>query len=192
MRQIVNVLLFVCVLSVPAMAQFTTDPTPGEMYFPFIQYVSPAFGTCPFGNVLSVGTAAWCYVKNPSNTAIPAGVPIGYFASNDRVNGLAAMQDATTKSVNALAAMQDANTKTVTRSLSRLFSLVAMSAAIKDAIPNSGDRYAFRIGTGGFTGNLAGAVGFSVNLGRATRFSLNYGRAKSEDAFSGGINISIH
>lgn len=186
MRRLADVLLFICILSVPAVAQVTTSPTPGEMYMPVLEFVSPLQGFC-FPNILTVGTGGWCNVVNPSNPNIPAGVPVSLYATKSDLNAYATKDD-----LNAVATTQDANAKNAAKVQSRLFSLVAISAALTDAVPNSGDRFALRFNAAGFRGNLAGAVSFSTNITRATRFSMNYGRAKSENAFSGGLNISFH
>ena len=202
MRQITMVLLFVCVVSAPAVAQVTTSPTPGEMYLPVLQFVSPLSGFC-FPNVLSVGTGGWCNVVSPTNSNIPAGVPVSRLATKDDVNtaiaplatrdyvnGLIAPL-ATRDYVNGLVAPL-ATKNEVDSMIHKSFQFAAISAALKDAVPNPGDRFAIRLNAGGFSGNLAGAVGLSANVNRATRVLFNYGRSKSESAMSGGLNLSFH
>jgi YadA-like membrane anchor domain len=75
---------------------------------------------------------------------------------------------------------------------SKLFDLAAVAAALKDAMPNDGDRFALRLNMGGFQGHLAAAVGASVNLNDSFRVSANFGQGERENMFSAGLNWSIH
>jgi hypothetical protein len=77
------------------------------------------------------------------------------------------------------------------RSVSKLYDLVAVSAALQDAIPNQGDRFALRINMSGYQGHVAGAIGGSININEMLRFSVNYGLGKHEDMISGGMNFSF-
>jgi hypothetical protein len=183
------VLLFVCGVSVPAVAQVTTSPIPGETYLPVLEFVSPLSGFC-FPNVLSVGTGGWCNVVSPTNSNIPAGVPVSLYATKDDVNAAIAPL-ATRDYVNGLVAPL-ATKSEVDSMINKSFQFAAISAALKDAVPNAGDRFAIRLNAGGFSGNLAGAIGLSANVNRATRILFNYGRSKSESAMSGGLNFSFH
>lgn len=201
MRQIIIVLLFVCVLSSPAVAQVTTTLNPAETYFPVLQFVSPTFGQC-LGATIS-GSGAWCFALNPANLSLPTGVPVSLLATKDDVNTaivpLATKDDvntaiaplATRDYVNGLIAPL-ATKSEVDSMIHKSFQFAAISAALKDAVPNPGDRFAIRLNAGGFSGNLAGAVGLSANVNRATRVLFNYGRSKSESAMSGGLNFSFH
>ena len=175
MRQIMKVLFVVFVLSVPAMAHVTSTLNPGETYLPVIQFTSPTFGQC-LGASIS-GSGAWCFALNPSNLNVPTGIPTSLFATRDSVNTL----------ISPLATKAEVSSLTA-----KAFRLAAISAALKDAVPNSGDRFAIRLNAGGFNGNIAGAVGFSANVYRGTRVLLNYGRGKSENSLSGGLNFSFH
>src|SRR5262245_32077632 len=121
MRKIVWVLFFVCLLSVPGMAQVTSTLNPSEIYFPVIQFTSPTFGQC-LGSSIS-GSGAWCFGLNPSNTTLPTGVPISLFSTKAELSTVANRIDPDIK---------------------KLYSLAAVSAALQDAIPNSGDRFAFK------------------------------------------------
>jgi hypothetical protein len=67
----------------------------------------------------------------------------------------------------------------------------AIAAAMKDAIPNSGDRFAIRLNAAAFNGQSAGAIGFSYNLNDMARVAVNYGQGRSQSIVSGGVNLSF-
>lgn len=75
--------------------------------------------------------------------------------------------------------------------ISRAFELTAVAAALKDAIPNPGDRFAIRVNAAAFSGQAAGAIGFSYNLTDSARVSVNYGQGRSQGIISGGMNFSF-
>lgn len=115
----------------------------------------------------------------------------GLSATNAAVSQLTtAMNNANTK----LAAIQNQLNNSVSRqnrSFGQLYDLVAVSAALKDAVPLDGDRFALRVNMGGYQGHFAGAIGGSINISDRVRFSMNYGHGKSEQIFSGGLNFSF-
>jgi hypothetical protein len=78
------------------------------------------------------------------------------------------------------------------KAIGKLYDLVAVSAAMRDAIPNGDDRFALRLNMGGYGGHVAGGIGGSFNLDQTIRFSVNYGLGKHEQMFSGGMNFSFH
>jgi len=179
MRLLGQILLCVCVLSVPALAQIQTNLDPEGAYFPIILFTDPPFGQCLGSSIPANG--AWCFALNPSNTTLPRGVSIGTFARDADFRSFATTTRADIESLSRRTFLDSR----------KLFSLVAVSAAIQDAIPNSGDRFAFRINAAGFSGTVAGAVGASMNFGKRARLSFNYGQARSEQIVSGGLNFSI-
>jgi len=73
-----------------------------------------------------------------------------------------------------------------------LLNFSAATAALKDAIPNSGDRFALRLNMGGAGGHLAGAAGASANVSDQLRLSADYARASNQNVFSAGLNFSFH
>jgi len=75
--------------------------------------------------------------------------------------------------------------------VAKSYDLSAVSAAMKDAIPNSGDRFAIRLNAAGFEGYAAGAVGVSWNVTDSARLHLNYGQGRSQGIVSGGLNLSF-
>jgi hypothetical protein len=80
---------------------------------------------------------------------------------------------------------------TLNSQMSRAFELIAVAAAMKDAIPNAGDRFAIRINAAAFNGQAAGAFGVSYNITDSARLSLNYGQGASRAIVSGGLNLSF-
>ncbi|MGH6770069.1 MAG: YadA-like family protein, partial [Xanthobacteraceae bacterium] len=79
----------------------------------------------------------------------------------------------------------------INRQISQSFEMVAVAAALKDAIPNPGDRFAFRINAAAFEGYAAGAIGVSYNITESARISFNYGQGQSRAIVSGGMNFSF-
>jgi hypothetical protein len=70
-------------------------------------------------------------------------------------------------------------------------SSVAAAAALKDAIPNYGDRFAVRLNAAAFNGEFAGALGIGLNVSDNARLNLNYGQGRSQSIVSGGLNLSF-
>jgi len=104
---------------------------------------------------------------------------------------LVSLQGQLTNANTAIASIQGqlaANDKAI----GKLYDLIAVSAAMQDAIPNGDDRFALRINMGGYGGHVAGGIGGSYNLDQTIRFSVNYGLGKHEHMFSGGMNFSFH
>jgi hypothetical protein len=75
--------------------------------------------------------------------------------------------------------------------LSKALEGAALASALKDALPNEGDRFALRLNAAGASGEFAGAVGFAYNVAERTRVHVNYARSASENAVSGGVNLSF-
>ena len=95
---------------------------------------------------------------------------------------------ATASSVPAnIGAQLDALGGQITRS--RRFA--AIGAAVADAMPNPGDRYAFRVNFASASDVTAGAVGLAVNVGGPVRVLFNYGRAQRDYIGTIGVNVSI-
>src|SRR5689334_8153320 len=78
------------------------------------------------------GVCAPPYCVTPS-----AGVPLDYFASAGSVNAM-------------------------NSEISRALEIGAIAAAMRDAIPNPGDRFAIRLNAAGFNGYAGGSFGVSV------------------------------
>ena len=74
----------------------------------------------------------------------------------------------------------------------KLFDLVAISAALKDAVPNEGDRFAVRVNLGGFQNNLAGGISGTARLNDSTRFSAGFGHGSRQSLFNAGLNFSFN
>jgi hypothetical protein len=70
--------------------------------------------------------------------------------------------------------------------------LAVIAGAMKDAIPNDGDRFALRINMAADDGIAAGSISFSANVTNSLRLSVDYGRSQNQNMFSGGLNMSFH
>ncbi|HEX4998943.1 MAG TPA: hypothetical protein VFY29_12000 [Terriglobia bacterium] len=138
MRRIVIGFFVVCVLSVPAFAQVTTSPTPGETYFPVIQFTTPPSGQC-LGSSLPA-TGAWCFALSPADSTVAAGVPTGLLTRALRLTAISA-------------ALQDAIPNGDDR-----FAIRLNAAGFRDYVA----------GAVGFSANIGRATRFSVNYGRTT------------------------
>jgi hypothetical protein len=76
--------------------------------------------------------------------------------------------------------------------VNRALEVGAIAASMRDAIPNSGDRFALRLNVAGFgEGGVGGSVGASMNVTDRMRFSVNYGRGATQNVVSGGMNLSF-
>ena len=73
----------------------------------------------------------------------------------------------------------------------RVAEISAIAAAMQDAVPNPGDRFAIRLNVATTEEDFAGAIGLGVNLTDRARFSFNYGRGETQNVFSGGLNLSF-
>ena len=76
--------------------------------------------------------------------------------------------------------------------ISGAYDVAAVAGAMKDAIPNPGDRFAIRLNAAAIDGYAAGAIGVGVNLTDSARLALNYGRGRTQNMVSGGFNLSFH
>jgi hypothetical protein len=74
--------------------------------------------------------------------------------------------------------------------ISRAIQGVAVAGALKDAIPNPGDRFALRVDMA--EAEAAGWFGFSYNLSEGIRLSVNYGQGRSQSIVSAGMNFAVH
>jgi hypothetical protein len=115
-----------------------------------VQAFSPGFCSPPTGPSLPMLGTLFC-----ANTGF---VPLTSFASASEVSAI----NSQITGINA--------------QISRPFQLTAVSAAMGDAIPNDGDRFAVRIHAAGFSGESAGAIGFSYNVTSSARLSINTGK----------------
>src|SRR5947207_263510 len=84
----------------------------------------------------------------------------------------------------AFSSAQDARFNALNAEVSKALEIGAVAAAMKDAIPNTGDRFAIRLNAAGFEGYAAGAVGVSWNFTDRARLSLNYGQSRSQSVVS--------
>ena len=132
----------------------------------------------------------------PYCVAPSQGIPLNYFATSSQLAALAATVAANGNSRidSAFVAIDALNAQTASlrAQADRSLQYNAIAAAMKDAIPNTGDRFAIRLNAAGFDGYAAAAVGFSYNITDRARVSINYGQSRSQNIVSGGMNFSFH
>jgi hypothetical protein len=201
MRRILSVAFLVFLVSHPAAAQVVAPLDPSETYLPILQFGVPPTGTLCLVN-------GFCITEG-------AGVPLGAFASTTQLNALSTRIDdllttfaglgtqltAFEARLNTFATQIGAiNTnleaitgqlQTINEDLGKALEGAALASALKDAIPNEGDRFALRLNAAGASGEFAGAVGFAYAVQERTRVHVNYARSASENALSGGVNLSF-
>ena len=200
MRQIIAVMFLVFLVSAPAAAQVpvTTPLDPSETYVPIIQ----------------LGTGSVCIVNGFCITE-GSGIPLTAFATTVELNALSTRLDNVISTLSTLGpqlqafgsrltALEtqigginntlvsiDSHLTTIDDDLSKALEGAALAAAVKDAVPNDGDRFALRLNAAGAGSEFAGAVGFAANIAERTRIHFNYGRSESQNAVSGGVNLSF-
>ena len=202
MRRIINVVFLLLLVSAPAAAQapITSPLDPSETYIPVLQLQS--------GDLCPAASSGMCITSG-------AGININTLATVTQLNALSTRVDGLVSSLSALGPQLQAfgtrltalegqvgalNTNlvevnnrlaTIEDDLGKALEGAALAAAVKDALPNPGDRFALRFNAAGASGEFAGAVGFSYNVAERTRVHINYGRSASENAVSGGVNLSF-
>ena len=200
MRRIINVVFLLLAVSAPAAAQapITTPLDPSETYIPVLQFQSGS--TCgPDGMCITeragihISTLATVTQLNALSTRID-GLVTTLSALGPQLTAFGTRLTALESQVGALNTNLEGVTnrlKTVEDDLEKAMEGAALAAAVKDALPNPGDRFALRFNAAGASGEFAGAVGFSYNVAERTRVHINYGRSASENAVSGGVNLSF-
>ena len=200
MRRIMSVAFLVFLVSHPAAAQVISPLDPSETYLPVLTFAPPGGTLCLVnGFCITEGT----------------GVPLGAFATTTQLNALSTRIDNLLTSFSGLGTQLTAfearlNTfgtqigalnanleaisgqlQTLNDDLGKALQGAALASALKDAVPNEGDRFALRLNAAGASGEFAGAVGFAYNVVERTRVHVNYARSSSENALSGGVNLSF-
>jgi hypothetical protein len=201
MRRIINAvfLLFLVPATAAAQAQITSPLDPSETYIPVLQFDPD--NACASSDAMCIRQQA--------------GININTLATVTQLNALSTRIDGLVTTLNTLgpqlqafgvrltalegqvAALNtnlvDVNNRLVTieDDLGKALEGAALAAAVKDALPNPGDRFALRLNAAGAGSAFAGAVGFSYNVAERTRVHINYGRSESQNAVSGGVNLSF-
>ena len=204
MRRLINVVFLLLLVSAPAAAQapITTTLDPSETYIPILQFQSGTI--CPS----ATGPTGMCITEG-------AGIHINALATVTQINALSTRIDGLVTTLSTLGPqltafgarlttlegqvgainsnLVEVNNRlaTVEDDIGKALEGAALAAAVKDALPNPGDRFALRFNAAGASGEFAGAVGFSYNVAERTRVHINYGRSASENAVSGGVNLSF-
>jgi hypothetical protein len=145
--------------------------------------VVQASGDTNYLAVTSLNPGVYCagpsYCLNPQ-----VGIPLNYFATSGSVSSLSARLDAATAAFSSQIAALD-------NRISGAYDVATVAAAMRDAIPNQGDRFAIRLNAAAMNGYAAAAIGFGVNLTDSARLAINYGRGRTENMVSGGVNLSF-
>jgi hypothetical protein len=200
MRRIINALflLFLVPATAAAQAQITSPLDTSETYIPVLQFQSGT--TC--------GPDGMCITER-------AGIHISTLATVTQLNALSTRIDGLVTTLSTLGPQLQAfgvrlttlegqvgalnsnlvevnnRLATIEDDLGKALEGAALASAVKDALPNPGDRFALRLNAAGAGGEFAGAVGFSYNVVERTRIHVNYGRSASQNAVSGGVNLSF-
>lgn len=80
----------------------------------------------------------------------------------------------------------------LTAGINQADQIAVISAAMKDAVPNDGDRFALRTNVASWNGQFAGSISFAANVSDHVRLSVDYGRGQNQNMFSGGVNFSFN
>ena len=108
------------------------------------------------------------------------------------LNGQYASLSSSINSLNNQYAAISTQLNALSSQLNRAFDGAAMGIAMKDAIPDDGDKFAVRINMGGFEGHAAGGISFTANVADKVHLMLNYGQSRTQSAFGGGLNFSFN
>jgi hypothetical protein len=202
MRRIINALflLFLVPATAAAQAQITSPLDPSETYIPVLQLQS--------GDLCPAASSGMCITSG-------AGININTLATVTQLNALSTRIDGLVTSLAALGPqlqqfgvrlttlegqvgalnsnLVEVNNRlaTIEDDLGKALEGAALASAVKDALPNPGDRFALRLNVAGAGGEFAGAVGFAYGVAERTRVHFNYGRSESQNAVSGGVNLSF-
>ena len=200
MRQITAAMFLVVLVSSSAAAQAPiTQLDPSETYIPIMQFQTGPNVCFPDGfciserqgvplNALATTTqlnALSTRIDNLVTTLTTLGPQLQAF--NSRLTAL----ETQVGGINSTLVTINSHLTSIDDDLSKALEGAALAAAVKDALPNPGDRFALRLNAAGAGGAFAGAVGFSANVAERTRVHVNYGRSESQNAVSGGVNLSF-
>jgi hypothetical protein len=202
MRRLINVVFLLLLLPATAVAQsgppIVSPLDPSETYVPVLVFQGADCGT-PNGFCISQGGAihissiATVSQINALSTRID-GLVTTLSTLGPQLTAFGARLTTLEGQVGALNSnLVDVNNRlaTIEDDLGKALEGAALAAAVKDALPNPGDRFALRLNAAGAGSEFAGAVGFSYNVAERTRVHINYGRSASENAVSGGVNLSF-
>jgi hypothetical protein len=201
MRRIINALflLFLVPATAAAQAQITSPLDPSETYIPVLQYDpsnpcgSPDLMCITQSTGININTLATVTQLNALSTRID-GLVTTLNTLGPQLTAFGVRLTTLEGQVGALNSnLVEVNSRlaTIEDDLGKALEGAALASAVKDALPNPGDRFALRLNAAGAGGEFAGAVGFSYNVVERTRIHVNYGRSASQNAVSGGVNLSF-
>jgi len=167
-------LLSLAFLSTPCLAQIV-GVTPGTSYL--------AVSAPPSGG----GVCGATNCVNPDQ-----GIPLNTFATSSSVASQFATVNGQITGINSALAGANAQIVDLYNGLHRQTSFAAAVGAMRDAVPNDGDRFAVR-GSFATVGNaVGGGFSASANLNRQFRATINYAGSRGENVVSGGLNFSFN
>ena len=176
-------LLSLAFFSTPCLAQIVSV-TPGTSYLA----VSAPPGA--FGGVC--GATGNCV--NPDQ-----GVPLNTFATSSNVASQFATVNSQITSLNSSLVTANGQIGAINgqivdlyNGLRRQTSFAAAVGAMRDAIPNDGDRFAVRGSFATVGSAVGGGFSASANLDNQFRATINYAGSRGENVVSGGLNFSFH
>jgi hypothetical protein len=147
--------------------------------------VVQASGEPTYLAVTSPNAGGYCGPPPPYCMNPQFGIPLNYYATSGSISSLSARLDAATAAFSSQIAALD-------NRISGAYDVATVAAAMRDAIPNQGDRFAIRLNAAAMNGYAAAAIGLGVNLTDNARLAINYGRGRTESMVSGGVNLSFH
>jgi len=205
MRRISTVVFLLLLVSAPAAAQgtttgpeITTPMDPSETYIPVWQFQSGTI--CGADQMclteragINISTLATVRQLNALTTRVD-GLLTTLTSLGPQLTSLDSRLTALSTTVGSLGSALEAvsgRLATIEDDLGKALEGAALAAALKDALPNPGDRWALRLNLAGASGEFAGAVGFAYGVADRARIHLDYGRSSSQNAVSGGVNLSF-
>jgi hypothetical protein len=186
----ISILIAAIFISSAASAQQWSDVNVDNPhgYFPASFVGQPASSLNPADVLLSA-------CASPTNCAY-VGLNIQNFAETNYVNsqfsGLNNQISSMQANFSALSSEVGALDSKLSLGVARADQIAVISAAMKDAVPNDGDRFALRMNMATWNGQAAGSMSFSANITDKVRFSVDYGRGQNQNMFSGGVNFSFN
>lgn len=173
-------------------------------------FLSLAFLCTPcLAQIVSVtpGTS-YLAVNNPGGGGVCAngncvdpmlGVPLNTYATSSSVASQFATVNSQITGLNSSLATANGQIGTINgqivdlyNGLHRQTSFAAAVGAMRDAIPNDGDRFAVRGSFATVGSAVGGGFSASANLDHQFRATINYAGSRGENVVSGGLNFSFN
>jgi hypothetical protein len=171
--------LSIAFAATPCLAQIV-GTTPGNNY---LAVVIP-------GSLLKGG--GFCDNVTGNCVSTGQGIPLDTYATSTSVNSQIAGVNNSLAAVNSSLAAVNSQVASFNSGFDRQTSFAAAVGAMRDAIPNDGDRFAVRGSFSAVGSAVGGGFSASANLDRQLRATINYGGSRGESVVSGGLNFSFN